>query len=146
IADDRRPIGLLRITGPYPDNLVTFHHGIGLHADTSRNRILPRHVNAASVLGKFETVIDATEMVASEFAERQRHRAMAAAILKGPDLAIRSAEKYDRLVKDLSPERLVLHFARPCSHIPIVSEKHALLHFPRLSHGVLICHRTTHDL
>jgi hypothetical protein len=63
-------------------------------------------------------------MVTREFAERQRHGAMAAAILKGPDLAIRPAEKYDRLVKDLSPERLVLHFARPRSHVPVISEKH----------------------
>ena len=64
-----------------------------------RNRFLTRHLDAAPGAVEFQPVISTLQMLADQFAERQRRRPMTAPILERGERSIRHSEKHDRLIE-----------------------------------------------
>ena len=84
-----------------PDEAARFGDGIGLMTQVfpgPAGRRLGRHLDDRAVSGEFPAVIEAPEP--SVFVARQRHAAMRAIFVDGPERAIRAAENDDVRVDD----------------------------------------------
>ncbi len=79
-------IGFRGIAHPHPDPAAHNLHRVAPHAGALRDQLLAGDLDAASVGRELQAVIHAAQVVALEPAERQRRKAMAAAILERHDL------------------------------------------------------------
>src|SRR6185312_4432413 len=124
IRDERR-IGERRIAHPDPNPMIAFDDRIGAHPRLRRDRLLARHADAGAAAVIDEAVIEALDIAAFELAVRERHVAMAAAILQRGRAAILLAPEHDRLAANLAAHQLLPpNLPIPRRDIPEIAGKH----------------------
>src|SRR5260370_5561592 len=123
-VDDQARGGACTLAPPDPDKLVLFRDGVAPHAHAVGNVALPRYRSAGAAAVEGEAVIATLDACRDDLAQRQRRRAVAAAVEQRGRLAARVAEEHDRVVADAAGERFFLELVGAGGNVPGVSNKH----------------------
>jgi hypothetical protein len=129
---DRSGIGERRIAHPDPNPVIAFDHWIASYLRSSRNLFLPGDVNAMTVACKAQSVIEALQCIADEFAHRQRQVAMRAAVLEGHRGSVFGPKQNDRVAQDHATQWFAADLRIGRGDVPIISQEHGrVLHTAR---------------
>ncbi len=127
IGDDLGRIGLLGLAHPDPREIVAIGDREAAHLRLGRNELLVRDLDAAPGAVEDHAVIFAADVVANDLAQRQRHPAVAAAVLQRDRRAALGAIEHHRLVEERARDRLGGDFVRPAGDVPSIAEIHRAL-------------------
>ena len=118
IRNDQVFVGQRRITHPDPDPVVFLDDWIGADLGPRRDRSLSRHMRALARRIELKAVIVAFQLVADEFALRQRHSAVAAAVFKGLRRTILLAPEDNVFIANGARHRCPVNFFRLGADVP----------------------------
>ena len=124
IADDRFRVGQRRIAHPDPDQVVALLDRKGAYPRARRDHRLAGYFDALAGAVEHHAVIFAADVLAEDFAARQRHAAMAAAVLQRDHRAVGGPIEHHRLVEQRPAHRLRRDLAAPGRNVPGVIEIH----------------------
>ena len=96
IGNDGRGIGLRRIAGPDPEELVLLDERIALHARARRDAVLAGDVDALAAAVEHQAVVAALQALGDHLAARERSAAVRAAVLERRGFAVGVAEQMVR--------------------------------------------------
>ncbi len=99
----------------------------GARARPRRHHGLRGHAAAHAVAAEACAVVTADQRVAFQRAQRQRHRAVGAAVFERGDAAVGTAQKHDRDAEQPARQRRASHLVGEGSDVPLVAHERGAL-------------------
>ena len=119
----QRRVGFGRVAWPDPHKTVPLQNRKTAHTRRRVERFLARHVGAVSLHVVDQPVVAASDFVAIEVAQRQRHQPMPASVFQRSRFAIQCPEKHHLQIADGARQQATSHFDVVGAGVPRIKWK-----------------------